>query len=93
MKEVTVNPDDEIIEGRDMIESQEPPCMMISHKINLAWVREIIQDAKKYGVPEGTMRQRKKPPFSNYMAFMCDLIERNLLSLKNPFRRKNGWIP
>jgi hypothetical protein len=34
--------------------------------------------------PEGTMRQSNKTkPFSRYMALMCDLIERNLLALKN----------
>jgi hypothetical protein len=32
MREVTVSPDDEIHEDRDMIESQEPPQMTISHK-------------------------------------------------------------
>jgi len=56
-----------------MIESQEPPQMTISQKRNPTWAREIIQDAKKYGAPEGTMIQRKKPKtFSNYMALMCD---------------------
>jgi hypothetical protein len=32
VKEVTVTPDDEILEDNDMIESQEPPRMTISHK-------------------------------------------------------------
>jgi hypothetical protein len=65
VKEVTVTPDDEILEDNDMIESQEPPRMTISHRRKLAWARKIIQDAKKYGAPEGTMRQSKKPkPFS-----------------------------
>jgi hypothetical protein len=32
VKEVTVNLDDEIPEDHDVIESQEPPCMTISHK-------------------------------------------------------------
>jgi hypothetical protein len=51
--------------------------MTISHKIKPAWVRELIQDAKKYGALEGTMRQSKKPkPFSSYMSMMCDLIEK-----------------
>ena len=76
VKEVTVNPDDEIPEDHDMIESQESPHMTISHKRKPALERELIQDAKKYGAPEGTMRQRKKPkPFSSYMALMCDLVE------------------
>jgi hypothetical protein len=32
MKEVAVTPNDEILEDHDMIESQEPPRMAISHK-------------------------------------------------------------
>jgi hypothetical protein len=64
---------------------------MISHKRKPAWVRELIKDGEKYGAPEGAMRQVKKPKsFSSYMALMCDLIRRSLLSLKKPFRRKNG---
>jgi hypothetical protein len=51
--------------------------MSISHKIKPTWARELIQDGDKYGVPEGTMRQVKKPnPFSSYMALMCDLLEK-----------------
>jgi hypothetical protein len=45
VKEFTVTPDEEIPEDHDMIESQEPPHMMISHKRKLAWARELIQDA------------------------------------------------
>jgi hypothetical protein len=77
IREATVSPDDEIHEDHDMIESQEPPKMTISLKRKLAWARELIQDGEKYGAPEGTMRQVKKPnPFSSYMALMCDLIEK-----------------
>jgi hypothetical protein len=77
VKEVTITPNVEILEDRDMIESQELPRMTISHKRKLTWVRELIQYGEKYGSPEGTMRQRKKPnTFSNYMALMCDLIEK-----------------
>jgi hypothetical protein len=51
--------------------------MTISHKRKPAWARELIQDGEMYGAPEGTMRQVKKPrPFSNYMALMCDLLEK-----------------
>jgi hypothetical protein len=75
VKEVTFTPDVDILEYHDMIDSQEPPLMTISHKRKSAWSRELIQDGEKYGAPEGTMRQRNKPnPFSSYMALMCDLI-------------------
>jgi hypothetical protein len=50
--------------------------MMILHKRKPAWARELIQDGEKYGVPEGTTRQVKRPkPFSIYKDFMCDLLE------------------
>jgi hypothetical protein len=69
MKEVIVTPNNEIPEDHDMIESQEPPWMTISHKRNPSWARELIQDGEKYGAPKVTMRQIKKPkPFSSYMA-------------------------
>jgi hypothetical protein len=57
VREVIVSPDDEIQEDHDMIESQEPPQMTISHKRKPAWVKELIQDGEKYGAPERTMRQ------------------------------------
>jgi hypothetical protein len=37
VKEVTVTPDDEIPKDHDMIESQEPPQMTISHKRKPTW--------------------------------------------------------
>jgi hypothetical protein len=50
--------------------------MMILHKRKPAWARELIQDGEKYGVPEGTTRQVKRPkPFSSYTTLMCDLLE------------------
>ena len=77
MKEVTVTPNDEIPKDHDMIESQEPPHMKISHKRKLAWEREHIQYGEKYGAREGTMRQSKKPKkLSSYMALMCDIVEK-----------------
>jgi hypothetical protein len=60
MKEVTVTPGDEIPEDHDMIESQEPPHMMISQERKPCWERELIQYAEKYGAREGTMRQSNK---------------------------------
>jgi hypothetical protein len=92
LKEVTVTLDDEILEDHDMIESQEPPRMMISHKRKPAWARELIQDAEKYGAPKGTMRQSKKPkPFSSYMALMCDLIEKEPTCFEEAIQKKE-WV-
>ena len=51
--------------------------MTILHKRKPAWARELTQDGEKYGVPQGTMRQVKRPnPFSSYTALMCDLLEK-----------------
>jgi hypothetical protein len=92
MREVTVCLDDETQEDHDMIESQEPPQMTISHKRKPAWARELIQDGEKYGAPEGTMRQIKKPtPFSNYMALMCDLIENEPTCFEEAIQKKE-WV-
>jgi hypothetical protein len=77
VREVITSPNEEILEDHDIIESQEPPQMTISHKRKPAWARERIQDGEKYGAPEGTMRQVKKPkPFYSYMALMCDILEK-----------------
>jgi hypothetical protein len=89
VKEVTVTPDDDILEEHDIIESQEPHQMTISHKIKPACARELIQDGEKYGAPEGTMRHIKKPKsFSNYMALMCDLIEKEPTCFEEAIQKK-----
>jgi hypothetical protein len=75
-REVVTSPDEKIPEDHDVIEAQEPPHMRILHKRKPAWARELIQDGEKYGVPEGTSRQVKRPkPFSSYTNLMCDLLE------------------
>jgi hypothetical protein len=89
VREVTTSPDDKIPEDHDMIESQEPPQMSISHKRKPTWARELIQDGEKYGALEGTMRQIKKPkPFSSYMALMCDLIEKEPTRFEEAIQKK-----
>ena len=72
--ENTSLPEDEVREEHDMTEPQEPPTMEISRKRNPAWAREIIQEAERYGAPEGSTRASKKTKdFSNYVALMRDL--------------------
>jgi hypothetical protein len=56
MREVVTSPDEELLEDHDIVEVKEPPQMMILHKINPAWAREIIQYGEKYSVPQGTTR-------------------------------------
>jgi hypothetical protein len=91
VNEFVTSPDEESLEYHDLIEVQEPPQTRIPHKRKPSWAREIIQDGEKYGVPEGTTRQVKRPnTFSSYMALMCDILEEEPTCLKNPFRGKNG---
>jgi hypothetical protein len=76
VREVVTSPNEELLEDHDMMEVQEPPQMTILHKRKPAWARELIQNGEKYGDPQGTTRQVKRPkPFSSYMALMCDLLE------------------
>jgi transposase InsO family protein len=89
VREVIASPDEEILEDHDIVKSQEPPQMTISHKRKPAWARELNQDGEKYGVPEGTMRQVKKPkPFSSYMALMCDLLEKEPTFFEEAIQKK-----
>jgi hypothetical protein len=89
VREVIASPDEEILEDHDIVEFQEPPQMTISHKRKPAWARELIQDGEKYGVPEGTTRQVKRPkPFSSYMALMCDLLEKEPTFFEESIQKK-----
>jgi hypothetical protein len=89
VREVIVSPDDEIREYHDILESQEPPHMTISHMRKPTWARELIQYGEKYGAPEGTMRQVNKPKtFSNYMDLMCDLLEKEPTCFEESIQKK-----
>jgi hypothetical protein len=89
MREVVTSPNEEILEYHDILEVQEPPQMMTLHKIKPSWARELIQYGEKYGVPEGTTRQVKRPnPFSSYMALMCDLLEEEPTFFEEAIQRK-----
>ena len=61
--------EEETSEDHDMLEPQELPTMSISRKRNPAWVRGIIQEAEKYGAPEGSTRvsKRSKPFLVMYL--------------------------
>jgi hypothetical protein len=89
VREVVTSPDEELLEDHDIVEVQEPPQMMILHKRKPAWAREIIQDGEKYGVPQGTTRQVKRPKtFSSYTALMCDLLEEEPPFFEDAIQRK-----
>jgi hypothetical protein len=92
VREVVTSPDEELLEDHDIVEVQEPPQMTILHKRKPAWARELIQDGEKYGVPQGTTRQVKRPkPFSSYMALMCDHLEEEPTYFEEAIQRKE-WV-
>jgi hypothetical protein len=89
VREVITSPDEDILEDHDIIESQEPPQMMIFHKRKPTWARELIQYGERYGASKGTMRQVKKPkPFSSYMALLCDLLEKEPTCFEEDIQNK-----
>ena len=76
-------------EEHDMEEPQEPPVMEISRKRKPAWTREIIREAERYGAPEGSTRERKKPnTFSNYVALMCGLVDQEPTNYEEAVQKK-----
>jgi hypothetical protein len=92
VREVVTSPDEELLEDHDIVEVQEPPQMTILHKRKPSWARELIQDGEKYGVPQGTTRQVKRPkPFSSYTALMCDLLEEKPTCFEEAIQRKE-WV-
>jgi hypothetical protein len=89
VREVVTSPDEETPEDHDISEVQEPPQMTFSHKRKPAWARDLIQDGEKYGVPEGTTRQVKRPkPFSSYTALMCNLLDEEPTCFEEAIQRK-----
>ena len=45
-------------------------------KIRPAWARELMQEAKKYGAPNKTFRESRKPKtYSSYVALLSDIID------------------
>jgi hypothetical protein len=89
VREVVTSPDEELLEDHDIVEVQEPPHMTTLHKRKPAWTRELIQYGEKYGVPQGTTRQVKRPkPFSSYMALMCDILEEEATYFEDAIQRK-----
>ena len=50
---------------------------MISRKRRHVWACEVIEEEKRHGVPEGTIRERKNPKsYPSYVALMCDLVDK-----------------
>ena len=65
---------------------------MISRKRRLSWAREAIKEAKRHGVPEGTIRERKNPnPYPSYVALMCDLVDKEPTCFEEETKKKE-WV-
>ena len=63
--------------------------MDISRKKKPAWVREIIQEAQKYGAPEGSTRTSTiSKPYSSYVALMCDLVDQEPTNYEEAAQKK-----
>ena len=61
-----------------MIEPQRPedPPKEVSHKRRPVWAHELIQDTEKYGAPEGSLRESKRPhTYSSYVALLSNIID------------------
>ena len=69
----------------------DPPLEKNPHKRKPAWVCEIIQGTERYGASKETPRGRKRTrSFSSYVALLCDIIDKNLPTMKKRQKGKNG---
>ena len=68
---------DEDREIEEPWEPIDPPQEKNPHKRKLAWVREAIQGAERYGAPEEMHREKKRTrSYSSYVALLCDIIDK-----------------
>ena len=75
-----------------MLEPQEPPTMDISRKRKPAWVREVIQEAERYGAPEGSTRTSKiSKTYSSYVDLMRDLVDQEPNNYEEAAHKKE-WV-
>lgn len=55
---------------------KDPPKEVFTSKRRLAWARELMQEAEKYGAPYGTFKESKRPKsLSSYVALLLDIID------------------
>ena len=71
---------------------EELSSEMIWRKILPPWEQEVIEEAEIIGVPEGTIRERKKPkPYPSYVALMCNLVDIEPTCFEEAIKQKE-WI-
>ena len=62
---------------------------MISRKRNPSWAHDIIEEAKRLGVPKGTTKERKNPnSYPSYMALMSDLVDKDPTCFEDATKNK-----
>ena len=66
-------------EDHDELEPQrpeDPPKEVTLGKRRPAWAHELMQEADKYGAPDETFRESKKPKtYSSYVALLSNIID------------------
>ena len=68
--------------------STDPP-KEVSHKRKPAWDRELIRDMERYGAPEGSLRESKRPrTYSSYVALLSDIIDAEPFSFEEAVGRQ-----
>ena len=66
----------------------ETPHETISTRKIPAWTRDIIQEAERYGAPEGRKRPRVH---SNYVVLMCNLVDEEPTCFEEASKKKE-WM-
>jgi hypothetical protein len=79
-----------MMEPKNLVDS---PTKVITYQRKLGWARELIQDAERYGTPNKTSRESKRPRlYSNYVALVSTSLMQNLSAMKKLLRRKCGRL-
>jgi hypothetical protein len=87
--------DDVVLEDHDMEDMEEPQIPADSYremntkKRRPAWAQEIIQDVEKYGAPDGSFREGKRPrPYSSHVALLSDIVDAEPTSYEEATNKK-----
>ena len=65
----------------------ETPQKMISTKGRPNWAHDVIKEAKRYGAPEGSKRQRI---YSNYVEVMRNLVDEEPTCFEEASKKKES---
>ena len=86
MNDTNQDEDREVEKPEELV---DPPHENNSHKMKLAWVREAIQGAERYGASEQTPRGRKRTrSCSSYVALLCDIIDKEISNYEEAEEQK-----